>query len=313
METLAVALADPEGQGILVRAAVTSTPEITAAYSSFPPSRLSWTQGFLEGPPLVLDLTLPPDRFIEAFGDQLRAAWGTAGGRGSGKLTDRILRYETNFVALCLDALERWNRESDAILLWDIDETLLGSGSRLRFLRPSSETVLRYAERHFTNLRHGILSSLAPEWIPAAADLIAKVLGRSSSFGEANFRFSFRPALDRFDGVDWDIMMQALRKRGLPGCGRGAFPDGWPFYVTEFSRVLALHSMRSRGEKVKVIDNDLNACFDPENTAENQVSDEARQWLKAMLGETCATGPHWWPQEAEEWILEHLAAARQSS
>jgi hypothetical protein len=312
METIAAAIADPEGQKILVRAKATCTPAITAAYSSFPPSRLSWTRGFLDGPPLDLDLTLPQDRFIDTFQIQLRAAWGTQGARSSGRLTDRILQLETNFVAICLPALERWNRESDAILLWDIDETLLGSGSRLRFLRPSSEIVLRYAERHFTNLRHGMLSSLAPEWIPAAADLIAQVLGRSSSFGEANFRFSFRPALDRFDGVDWDSMVQALRRRDLPACGRGTFQDGWPFYVTEFSRVLALHAMRTRGHNVKVIDNDLNACFDMENTAENQVGNEARQWLNTMLGETCATGPHWWPQEAEEWILQHLAAARQS-
>lgn len=310
METIAAALADPEGQGVLVRAGATSSPEILAAYSSFPPNRLSWTRGFLEGPPLDPDLTLPPDRFVDAFGGQLSAAWGTVGPRGPGQLTERILRYEANFVALCLGALERWNREVDAILLWDIDETLLGSGSRLRFLRPSSEAVLRYAERHFTNLRHGILSSLAPEWIPAAADLIAQVLGRPASFGEADFRFSFRPALDRFEGVPWDIMGQALRMRGLPVCSRGPFPDGWPLYVTEFSRVVALHAMRSRGHNVKVIDNDLNACFDPENTAENQVSEEARQWLKIMLGETCATGPHWWPQEAEEWILNLLATAR---
>lgn len=34
------------------------------------------------------------------------------------------------------------------------------------------------------------------------------------------------------------------------------------------------------------------------------MSAEARQWLTTMLGETCAIGPHWWPQEAEEWILE---------
>jgi hypothetical protein len=209
-------------------------------------------------------------------------------------------------------ALDRWNREDGAIVLWDIDETLVGSGSLLRFLRPSSESVLRYAERHYPNLRHGVLSSLAPKWISAAADLIAQVLGRSTSFGDANFRLSFRPALDRFDGVDWGIMREALVKCGLPTCGRGPFADGWPFYVTEFSRVIALHSLRSRGHNVKVVDNDLNACFDRDNTAENQVGEEARDWLKAMLGETCATGPHWWPQEAEEWILEVLAASRRS-
>lgn len=268
--------------------------------------------GFLEGPPLDLDLALPQDRVIDAFGNPMRAAWGTVGSRGSARLTDRILRYEMNFVALCLDALERWNGENDAILLWDIDETLLGSGSRLRFLHPSSETVLQHAERHYPNRRHGILSSLAPEWIPAAADLIARVFGRPISFGETHLRFSFRPALDRFDGVDWDMVVQALRKLDRPAFGRGPFPYGWLVYVTEFSRVLALHSMRRRGHNVKVIDNDLNACFDPENTAENQVGEEARHWLKAMLGDTCATGPHGWPQEAEAWILEHLAAAGQS-
>lgn len=135
METIHAALADPEGQGILVRADARSTPAISAAYTSFPPSRLSWRRGFLEGPPLVHDFALPPDRFIHAFGDQLRIAWGTTNTRGTARLTDRILRYESNFVALCLGALERWNRESDAIVLWDIDETLLGSGLTRTTLR----------------------------------------------------------------------------------------------------------------------------------------------------------------------------------
>jgi hypothetical protein len=310
METIVAAVADPEGQGILVRAGAASSAETLAAYTSFPPGRLSWARGFLGGPPLDLDLDLPPAAFIDAFGRQLRAGWGTARTGSSARLTDRILGFETNFVAICLGALDRWNQEDGAIVLWDIDETLIGSGSRLRFLRPSSESVLRYAEHQYPNLRHGVLSSLAPDWIPAAADLIAQVLGRSTSFGDANFRLSFRPALDRFDGVDWGILMQALGKCGLPTCGRGPFADGWPFYVTEFSRVIALHSLRSRGHNVKVVDNDLNACFDRDNTAENQVGDEARDWLKAMLGETCATGPHWWPQETEEWILELLASAQ---
>jgi hypothetical protein len=88
METIHAALADPEGQGILVRAGARSTPAISAAYTSFPPSRLSWRRGFLEGPPLVHDFALPPDRFIHAFGDQLRIAWGTTNTRGTARLTD---------------------------------------------------------------------------------------------------------------------------------------------------------------------------------------------------------------------------------
>ena len=53
-----------------------------------------------------------------------------------------------------------------------------------------------------------------------------------------------------------------------------------------------------------MIDNDLNACFDEENAAENQVSNEVRAWMRSVLGSSCALGSHWWPQEAEEWILE---------
>lgn len=310
VDNLATTLTQLEEQGILVRANSRCSPEVRAAYSTLRPDGLSWFRGFLGGPPLDLDLTLPLDAFVAAFEGQLRGSWGTSGFPEAGPIPARVVGLESHFVALCLRALERWSREKDAVILWDIDETLIGSGSRIRFLRPSSEAVLRYAERQFPNLRHGILSSLAPEWIPAAADLISTILGRSTEFGESGYRYSFRPALDRLDRIDWKEMRVAMERCGIPDCGPGPFDREWPLYVTEFSRVLALHRMRQRGENVKVVDNDLNACFDLANPAENQVSDEARAWLSAMIGDHCATGPHWWPQEAEEWILEWIRIGR---
>jgi hypothetical protein len=49
METIVASLVDPEGQGILVPASASSTQETLAAYTSFPPARLSWTRGFSKG------------------------------------------------------------------------------------------------------------------------------------------------------------------------------------------------------------------------------------------------------------------------
>ncbi|MBX3745522.1 MAG: hypothetical protein KF833_09465 [Verrucomicrobiae bacterium] len=315
---LTAALLDPQAEGALVHAGHDATPEISATYSSLPADRMSWCRGFLGIPPLTLDLDLPRETFVASFQSKLET-WlhqtsrrpsgsGPQGGKGNTDPTPtsvwpRLVELETRFVSICLEALDRWSREDGALVLWDIDETLVGSGARVRFLRPSSEAVLRHAIRHYPHLRHGVLSSLAPKWIPAAAALIATVLDLPGPFGDPEFRFSFRPALDRFDPHPWPVLRQALREAGLPDCSPGTFPGDWPFYVTEFSRVIALHFLRRRGWNVKVIDNDLNACFDPDNSQENQIGEAARHWLREMLGDTCATGPHWWPQDTEEWII----------
>jgi hypothetical protein len=324
MATLADTIEAPEESGVLVRVGpgFTGTVAARGAYSRLEAETMSWTRGFLGRPGMEWEseLELPVPAFVEAFErrlvDWIRAhpipTTGRSGprerqpdSRAPNGPAARTARWEARFVALALTALERWQTEPEALVLWDIDETLVGTGAGVRFLRPSSEAVLRYAERHFPTLRHGVLSSLAPAWIPAAVQYIGAVLGRaeSSPWCEPDHRFSFRPALDRFEEVDWDSMRAAMRERGLPDCGGGGFARGWPFYVTEFSRVLSVWHLRRGGLNAKVIDNDLNACFDEANPAENQIGPEARAWLGTVLGDSVATGPHWWPHEVEEWIL----------
>ncbi|MBL9128481.1 MAG: hypothetical protein JNL97_12580 [Verrucomicrobiales bacterium] len=323
------AIQAPEDEGILVRIppGPAGTANTAGNYSSLRPERMSWRRGFLGRPSLEWDAELPVPEFTASFERRL-LDWirshptgatdrpttrGLAGdGRAGADRAARVARLESRFVALTLSALDRWHVESDAVILWDIDETLVGTGTGVRFLRPSSEAVLRYARRHFPGLRHGVLSSLAPAWIPAAVEYIGAVIATdgASTWCEPEYRFSFRPALDRFDDVDWESMRPALRSIGLPDCGGGTFARGWPLYVTEFSRVLCLWHLRRRGINVKVVDNDLNACFDADNSAENQIGTEARAWLARVLGDTVACGPHWWPQEAEEWILEVIEGRR---
>jgi hypothetical protein len=309
---------NPDAHGLFVPADPPASATLLSRYARLAPERLSWSRGCLGLPALTLSLDLdpPPDAFARHFQETLTrwvpAASPTTGPRKPADTpmsVARMIEAETRFVRLCLDALDRWNREPNAIVLWDIDETLIGSGDGVRFVRPSSEATLLYAARHFPRLQNGILSSLAPLWIPAAARFIEQTLaaaGAEVRF-EPDARFSFRPALDLLEPIPWDRVRDGLRTAGLPDCDPGHLPLGWPMYATEFTRVLTVGTLRSRGWNAKVIDNDLNACFDPDNPAENRASDQVRSWIRAMLGDACALGPHWWPQDAEEWILQRIA------
>lgn len=148
-----------------------------------------------------------------------------------------------------------------------------------------------------------------PAWIPAAAAFIEGTMAAAGAvvpFAPER-RFSFRPALDLLEPVPWDAIRRGLRAAGLPECDAGQHPGGWPMYPTEFARVLTLATLRNRGWNAKVIDNDLNACFDPDNPAENRPAPQVRSWFQEVLGGACAVGPHWWPQDAEEWILRRVA------
>jgi hypothetical protein len=320
--SLASLLVHPDREGALIPAHPTATQDLLRAYSHLPPARMSWCRGFLGNEPLRLDDTERGEGFVRIFRREFSAWLGRAqkpmpgGDPAKPPLAlaiqqfrhQRIVELESRFVSSCVTALERWNQEPQATVMWDLDETLIGSGTRIRFLRPSSEAVLNYTFRHLPLLRHGILTSLSSEWVPAAATIIGTVLNLPRPFGHEAWRFSFRPALDLFEKFDWETVRNTLKEVGIPDCPPGRFDRGWPFYVTEFSRVITLRCLQRRGVNIKVIDNDLNACFDPENPMENQVGDEARSWLGQMLGDTCATGPHWWPQETEEWILELIRA-----
>lgn len=144
--SLASLLVHPDREGALIPAHPTATPELLRAYSHLPPARMSWCRGFLGHEPLRLDDTERGEAFVRTFRRELSAWMGrvrkptTDGDTAKSPLAlaiqpfrqQRIVELESRFVSICVTALERWNQEPHATVMWDLDETLIGSGTRAK-------------------------------------------------------------------------------------------------------------------------------------------------------------------------------------
>ncbi len=111
----------------------------------------SWMRGFAGLSRLRLDYELPVPAFVEHFRGSV-CAWidgveansqapnhirATSAQQSAGAIAE----LETRFVLSVLEALQRWNEGGPGVVLFDLDETLIGSQSSVRFMRPNGVTT----------------------------------------------------------------------------------------------------------------------------------------------------------------------------
>ncbi len=157
-----------------------------------------------------------------------------------------IVEKEVDFVTNIINAYERWSKEENVTVLWDVDDTLgkmhsTKEGSVWRF-RPSMVGLLNFLSKEYPDVKNGIISNRAE-----VANLFNPEgsLNEISSYFDKQFLISTRE-LKLEESVSSDIE-DRLKTTNIS-------PD--KDCISKFS---VLDTKRNEGLNVKIIDNNIVA------------------------------------------------------
>ncbi len=114
-----------------------------------------WRDGIAEGYKEIISLkySSKPERMAQKIEDSL----------------PELIAKDMEFARLVVKKFDEWSKEQDAVVLWDIDETMgkmyannSNAGKYEWRLRPVFQEVVKYAQENYPNLTHGVLTT-APE------------------------------------------------------------------------------------------------------------------------------------------------------
>jgi hypothetical protein len=86
---------------------------------------------------------------------------------------EAFVERERQFMKAVLDGFEKWSKEANNIVLWDVDDTLgkvlyLGNdgNERVWYLRPAMQILVPYLKEHYPNVKNGFITNRKKTGIP---------------------------------------------------------------------------------------------------------------------------------------------------